>query len=117
MFLNPALAPPTAEIAEAAGVPGVVSPLNWSNYFDGEVFQALIAAVRTDNFDERYALYESVMLKLAEDVPIWFSGHTATALVTDSNIKGLNSWELPNGTLGAGHPNAEARWAQAWIEN
>ncbi|MCP3910605.1 MAG: ABC transporter substrate-binding protein [Actinomycetia bacterium] len=115
LFLNSALAPPTAEIAAAAGLDGIVSPLNWSNYFDGEVFTNLVAATRTDNFDERYALYEAVMLKLAEDVPIWFSGHTATALITESSIMGLNSWELPSGTLGAGHPNAEGRWHSAWI--
>ncbi len=113
-FLNPALAPPTAEIAEAAGVPAP-SPLNWSNYFDAEVFGNLIAAIETDNVDERYALYEAVMLKLAEDLPIWFSGHTATALGVRDDIMGLNSWELPNGTLGAGHPNAEGRWSMAWM--
>ena len=90
--------------------------MNWSNYFDAEVFANLAAATQTDNFEERYALYEEVMLKLAEDVPIWFSGHTATALVTDANIKGLNNWELPDGTLGTGHPNAEGRWPQAWID-
>jgi hypothetical protein len=56
------------------------------------------------------------MLQLAEDVPIWFSGHTATALITDANIMGLNSWELPDGTLGTGHPNAEGRWGQVWID-
>ncbi len=114
LSLNPALAPPTAEIAEAAGVPSP-SPLNWSNYFDPDVFANLIAAIRTDDFDERYALYEAVMLKLAEDLPIWFSGHTATALGTDSSIMGLASWELPNGTLGQGLPNAEGRWHLAWI--
>ncbi len=113
-WLTPALAPPTAEIAEAAGVPAP-SPLNWSNYFDAEVFGNLIAAVQTDDFAERKALYEAVMLKLAEDVPIWFSGHTATALGVRDDIMGLNSWELPNGTLGAGHPNAEGRWSMAWI--
>ncbi len=113
-FLNAALAPPTAEIAEAAGVPAP-SPLNWSNYFNADVFANLIAAIQTDDFDERYALYEAVMLQLAEDVPIWFSGHTATALGVRDDIKGLNSWQLPNGTLGAGHPNAEGRWGMAWI--
>lgn len=116
-FLNAALAPPTAEIAEAAGLPPeTVSPLNWSNYFDADVFASLIAATQTSDFDERYALYESVMEKLAEDLPVWFSGHTATALIVDSSIKGLNSWELPNGVLGTGHPNAEGRWGQAYLE-
>jgi len=114
--LNSGFAPPTAEIAEAAGIPGVVSPLNFANYFDGEVFTNLVAATRTDNFDERYAIYESVMIKIAEDVPIWYSGHTATALIADANVKGVNAWQLPNGSLGAGHPSAEGRWAQAWLE-
>ncbi|MCP4961988.1 MAG: ABC transporter substrate-binding protein [Actinomycetia bacterium] len=115
-WLNSAIGlPPTAEVAEANGLDGIVSPLNWSNYFDVEVFGWTQAAIETDDFDERYALYEKVMVKLAEDVPIWFSGHTATALIVDSSLKGLASWELPNGTLGAGLPNAEGRWSQAWI--
>ena len=115
-FLNQALAPPTAEVAEANGLdPAAISPLNWSNYFDLEVFNDLVAAKETDVFEERYALYEKVMTKIGEDVPVWYTGHTATALVTDANIMGLNSWELPDGTLGAGHPNAEGRWGQAWI--
>ncbi|MEM9467003.1 MAG: ABC transporter substrate-binding protein [Actinomycetota bacterium] len=114
-FLNGAFAPPTAEIAEAAGLEGVVSPINWSNYFDGEMFGDLVAAIRTTDFDERHALYEAVMTKLNEDAVFWYAGHTATALIVDSSIKGLNSWSLPSGTLGVGHPNAEGRWAQAWI--
>lgn len=116
-FLNAALAPPTAEVAAAAGLDPAttVSPLNWSNYFDIEVFGALIAASETDVFEERYALYESVMIKLAEDVPIWFSGHTATALITDANLMGLNTWTLPDGSLGEGLPNAVGRWHAAWI--
>ena len=43
------------------------------------------------------------------------SGHTATALITSNAVQGLNSWELPDGTLGNGHPAAEGRWAQAWL--
>jgi peptide/nickel transport system substrate-binding protein len=114
--LNQAFAPPTAEIAEAAGVPGVVSPLNFSNYFDGEVFTNLIAATRTADFEERYALYEAVSMKIAEETPIWWSGHTATALISDSSVNGVTSWETPDGILGSGMPNAEGRWAQVWLE-
>ncbi|MBT5141026.1 MAG: ABC transporter substrate-binding protein [Acidimicrobiaceae bacterium] len=115
-FLNPAFAPPTAAIAEAAGVPGVVSPYNFANYFSGSMFTNLIAATKTDVFEERYALYEAVMMELAEQVPVWYSGHTATALIVDSSIQGLASWILPDGTLGQGLPNAEGRWSQAWLD-
>ena len=114
-FLNSNFAPPTAAIAEAAGMPGVVSPLNFHNYFSGSMFTNLIAATRTDVFEERYALYEAVMLEIAEQVPVWYSGHTATALIVDSAVQGLASWVLPDGSLGAGLPNAEGRWAQAWL--
>ncbi|MCP4959909.1 MAG: ABC transporter substrate-binding protein [Actinomycetia bacterium] len=117
-FLNAAIGtPPTAEVAVANGLPDTaVSPINWSNYFDMEVFGWTQEAITTDDFDERYALYEQVMVKLAEDVPIWFSGHTATAFIVDSNLTGLASWVLPDGTLGAGLPNVEGRWAQAWLQ-
>ena len=57
------------------------------------------------------------MLKIAEDVPLWYSGHTATMIATESNIVGLNSWNLPDGTLGIGFPNAEGRWHQVSISN
>ena len=113
--INPGFAPPTAEIAEAAGIPGVVSPLNFANYFDGDVFGAAVGALQTDNFEERYALYESIMLKIAEDVPIWYSGHTATAFGTDPSVQGLNGWHLPSGDVGIGFPAVEGRYHEVWI--
>jgi peptide/nickel transport system substrate-binding protein len=113
--LNPALAPPTAEIAEAAGIPGVVSPLNFSNWFSPTAFQAAVAATKTDDFETRKGLYESIMLEIADQVPIYYSGHTATAIGTESNIVGLNSWHVPSGELGIGFPNAEGRWSEVFI--
>ena len=115
LVLDSGFAPPTAEIAAAAGLEGVVSPLNFHNYFSGSMFGNLAAASQTDDFDERYALYEAVMMEIAEQVPVWYSGHTATALIAHSSIQGLNSWVTPDGTLGIGHPSAEGRWGQAWV--
>ncbi|MEC8522499.1 MAG: ABC transporter substrate-binding protein [Actinomycetota bacterium] len=113
--LNPALAPPTAEIAEAIGLPGVVSPLNFSNWFSPTAFQAAVAATKTDDFATRYGLYESIMLEFADQVPVYYSGHTATAIATESNILGLNGWHVPSGELGIGFPSAEGRWAEVFI--
>ena len=115
LILDAQFAPPTAEVAAANGLDGVVSPLNFANYFSPEMFANLQAATQTDDFAERYALYEAVMMEIAEQVPVWYSGHTATALITHSSVQGLNSWELPDGTLGNGHPAAEGRWAQVWL--
>ncbi|MDA0299183.1 MAG: ABC transporter substrate-binding protein [Actinobacteria bacterium] len=113
--LNPALAPPTAEVAEAIGLPGVVSPLNFPNWFSPTAFQAAVAATKTDDFATRYGLYEAIMLEIADQVPVYYSGHTATAIATESNIFGLNSWHVPSGELGIGFPNAEGRWSEVFI--
>jgi len=115
--LNRQLVPYNSEVAVANGLPEtLISPTNFFNYFDPEVLGWLNAATATDNFEERKALYENVMLKFAEDIPLWYSGHTATLIATDDSVVGLNSWELPDGTLGVGHPAAEGRWNQVWID-
>ncbi|HEY5662890.1 MAG TPA: ABC transporter substrate-binding protein [Ilumatobacter sp.] len=113
--INPFLAPYSAENAEAAGLPGVVSPLNFANYWDPESFQAANDATKTDVFEDRYALYEFIMMRIVENVPIWYSGHTATAIGIQPNIKGLNGWHVPSGDLGIGFPSAEPRWIEAYI--
>ena len=114
--LNPFLAPPDPATAEAAGIPDVVSPANFANWFSPEAFGAAVAATKTDDFDERYALYESIMLNIAEEVPIWYSGHTATAFGIDPSVTGLNGWHLPSGELGAGIPAVEGRYHEVSVE-
>ena len=72
-------------------------------------------ASATTDFDERYALYEKVNLRIARDVPIWYSGATATAIATDTNIHGVDAWFTPDGSLGIGLPSAEGRWHQTYV--
>ncbi|MCP3937858.1 MAG: hypothetical protein GY708_21125, partial [Actinomycetia bacterium] len=112
--LNSEFAAPTPEIAaeasEALRVAVPFSPTAFSNYWDPEMFGWLAAAVQTDDFDERKALYEQVMLRLADQVPVYYSGHTATLIATTDDMVGLNGWTTPDGTLGAGFPGAEGRW-------
>ena len=102
--INPFVAPPEA------------SPVNFPNYYNQEWFDAAQAAIQTDDFDERKALYESIMLGLAEEFPIWYSGGTATLLMTDPEIKGINGWLLPSGDLGVGFPGAAPRLQETWVE-
>jgi hypothetical protein len=56
------------------------------------------------------------MLKIAEEVPIWYSGHTATAFGIDPSVTGLNGWHLPSGELGAGIPAVEGRYHEVSLE-
>jgi len=98
--LNRQLAPHTLGVAAAYGLDGIFTPTNFPNYFDIEVFGWLVAAIGTDVFEERYALYEMVMMRFARDVPVYYSGHTATMLAVESGIAGVNGWVLPDGTFG-----------------
>ena len=50
----------------------IVSPLNFSNYFSLEMFGNLQAATQTDDFAERYALYEAVMMEIMGNATVWF---------------------------------------------
>ena len=109
-------APPTAEIAAANGLDGIVSPINWPNYFQLENFAATQVAIGTDDFDARFAAYESIMMDYAENVPLWYSGHTATMIAADSKLDGMIGWHLPQGgDLGIGQQGAEGRWLEVFI--
>ena len=54
------------------------------------------------------------MINLNENAAFWYSGHTATAIIAEPTLMGLNSWSLPNGSLGVGHPNTEALTRDTW---
>jgi peptide/nickel transport system substrate-binding protein len=116
VFMGSGVAPPNEEIAAANGLDGIVSPVNWPNYFTPENFGSALAAIATDDFDTRYAAYESIMMDYAENVPVWYSGHTATMIAADPSLDGIIGWHLPQGgDLGVGQQGAEARWLEVFI--
>ena len=108
LSLNSAFGAPTAEIAGEFGVP--FSATNFPNFFDADMYANLVAAIQTDDFQTRYDLYEQVNITINEQNPIWYSGHTATAIATAEGITGFNGWTTPDGVLGAGFPAAEGRY-------
>ena len=116
--LNRQFLPYNSETALENGLPETLwSPVNFFNYFDADLLGWLSEAVSTDDFDDRYALYEQVMLKIADDVMLWYANHTAYLIATQDDVVGLDTWELPDGTLGAGHPGAEGRWFWASLDD
>jgi len=90
------------------------NPFNWSNWNNDEVMAMVAESLTTDDFDTRYALFEKIGLLINENVPIYWSGHTATVIATAAGLGGFDAWKLPDGSMGAGHPNAEGRWGQAY---
>jgi len=92
-----------------------VSPLNFPNYTNPELFQLAVEAGLTDDVETRKDLFSKIMQGWNEEGVYWYSGHTATLVATEDNVKGLNSWTLPSGSLGLGTPDAQGRWGDAFI--
>ena len=102
-YINPAVADPAE------------SSLNFSNYFDPEMVGWTTEAGLTTDFETRKELYGKINQRWNEQGVYWYAGQTATLVATDADIYGLDSWTLPDGAPGLGTPNAEARWADAYI--
>ena len=94
--------------------PGV--PSNTSNFENEEFFGLLIQARQTPDVDERRDLYHEAQKILAEEFVFTQTGHTATVLATVENLHGFDTWELPDGSVGVGHPESVGRWHQTWLE-
>lgn len=102
--LGPFLAPPEE------------SPANAPNFFNPESYELSQEALRTDDFDERKELYKEIMLNLAEDSQIWFTGHTVEMVAFDPSIQGIEGWLLPSGDVGAGFEGATVSFQEVWID-
>ena len=111
--LNRQFLPYNAETAAEFGLEAWTAT-NYPNYFDEEILGWLNEAIQTDDFETRRGLYEQVMIRIAEDAPIWYSGHTATMIAAAPYVQGINGWHLPDGDLGYGFPAAEGRWHEVW---
>jgi hypothetical protein len=55
------------------------------------------------------------MIEMNTNAVTWYSGHTATAFITQPTIKGLSSWTLPSGVKGVGFPGGEGRIWGVWV--
>jgi peptide/nickel transport system substrate-binding protein len=92
------------------------SPINFMNVDSDELMGALLQARRTPDFEERRELYHQAMLYFAEEVPFTLSGFTATVLATVPELYGPDTWTLPDGEVGAGHPESVTRWHEVWLD-
>ena len=88
---------------------------NFPNWFDPEAFGWAEEAIQTDDFEERKALYSKIMVRINEQAPVWYSGGTATLIAADENIRGINNWTLPSGSLGNGTPGALTYFTSIFI--
>jgi peptide/nickel transport system substrate-binding protein len=104
LAIDPFVAPPEESVS------------NFPNLFNEESYELAQQATQTDDVEERKELYKEIMLNIAEDQQIWYSGFTATLVATDPSVQGINGWLMPDGTLGNGFPNAVVNFVEVWIQ-
>jgi peptide/nickel transport system substrate-binding protein len=88
---------------------------NFPNWFDPEAYGWAVEAIQTADIEERKELYSKIMVRINEQAPVWYSGGTATLIATDENIRGVNNWTLPSGSLGNGTPGALTFFTEVFI--
>jgi peptide/nickel transport system substrate-binding protein len=102
---------------------------NFTNYTNEDVEQTLDTLRSTDDVDERRTAVEELGLKLAEDLPVYWTGSDLAFIAYNTSVKGVASWVLPSvpqtddempaptGTLGDGTVPAVTFWSQVWRED
>jgi peptide/nickel transport system substrate-binding protein len=88
---------------------------NWEGESAAVAIAAKEEAGKTIDPAIRKAAYETIMIEMNNNAVTWYSGHTATAFITQPSIKGLTSWALPSGVRGVGFPAGEGRIWGVWV--
>lgn len=88
---------------------------NWEGESAAVAIAAKEEAGKTIDPAIRKAAYETIMIEMNKNALTWYSGHTATAFITQPSIKGLTSWALPSGVRGVGFPAGEGRIWGVWV--
>lgn len=91
------------------------SPLNFTRFTDPRIDEALDVLRTTADTATRQAAVEDISMVLAEEVPNTFTAATLTVLAVQENVKNVDGWTFPDGTLGEGVPGATTMWGHVWL--
>lgn len=104
---------PYQYLSNAFGDPAV-EVSNFTNYYNDDVAR-LVDSLRTeDGIEERAAIIEELGMMFTEDVPNTWTGGNNEFIAAITEIENIDSWEFPDGDLGAGASTGVTFWGQAW---
>lgn len=93
------------------------NPLNFTNFTTPEIQKLLKEQRATGDFEKRKAIFEKIMLILNEEVPLLWTGHTATVVVAKAEVNGIETEVGPDGVNISGIENSELRPVGIWRES
>ena len=91
------------------------SPLNFTRFTDPRIDEALDTLRTTADGATRQAAVEDISMVLAEEVPNTFTAATLTVLAVQDQVKNVDGWTFPDGTVGEGVPGATTMWGHVWL--
>ena len=106
---------PYTTLAPALGDPST-NPGNIANYYTDTIAEQLEILRTSAEFETRYTAVETIMFELADQVPLMWTGGTATSLYADNDVRNLGGWTTPEGALGTGVLGSVIYWSEVWIE-
>jgi peptide/nickel transport system substrate-binding protein len=90
---------------------------NYTDFHDDTVAGAIEELRTVEDPDRQVEISEEVGLHLAEQMPVHWLASSLTYFAADESVRGLRSWELPDGTLGDGTRRAQTMWGQVWVDD
>ncbi|MBK5223114.1 MAG: hypothetical protein JJE52_09595 [Acidimicrobiia bacterium] len=93
-----------------------IEPLNFTNYTSDAIAEQMETLRTAAEFTERYAAVEEIMMELAEEVPLFWAGGTATSLYAVPEVRNLGGWTVPGGVQGDSVINSTIYWSEVWLE-
>jgi peptide/nickel transport system substrate-binding protein len=95
---------------------GAGEVLNWSNFSSPDI-DAAILQLRTDLTTEgRKAATAEISRITAEQMPIRWGPSGATLVLTIPEIRGLETYTLPDGSAGTRMSGGRVWWTEVWLE-
>ncbi len=89
--------------------------LNLTDFTDPTIDHAIETLRTTDDLDTRKAAVEDAGLVLAEQLPYYWTGSDLTFIAHGDDLKGVASWQLPDGSSGDGAAPGITFWSQVWV--
>ena len=89
-------------------------PLNMTAFQSPEIDEQLEVLRTTVDIDERKAAVEAIGEVLNENVPNTYSGGTLTVMASQDEVRNLDGWTFPDGTMGNGAASSQVMWGHVW---
>lgn len=90
--------------------------LNWTNFTSPEI-DAQIEVLRNElDFDVRFAAAAEITRITAEEMPMYWWASGSTLVLTQPDIRGVETYTFPDGEIGDRQGSGRVWWHEVWVD-